>query len=685
MRRFPLVSVMVAVVATVLAVSLWTMQRAGHEALRELRESQAELAKATSAALRGYLESFDRDVRLLAELAQGTRRQPIDRPAQDRMILEAFQALATVVPPYRTIALFGPRRDPIVAVDPTEDRSQIAPALVEASAEVVKHGLQPGEAALRGPLRLGASRHFYLHGAPVGQDEAVVVTIDAAMMLEAVSRAPAGGYDLVVGDPSGAVWVGCQQRSRCLLLERDSAETAELMETIDASARGARLEAHRGLARLGLPRRVLVGVAPPVSSALGVWSVAVVGSPADLDLRQRACLWHLVLTSVGIAGAMLTVGLFMLRQHATAAALGARLQAAEELATLRERGDTILDNVPVGIMGITRDGRPAMANRFFQSRIASESDGTGTLAGWSSRLRSQLNGALAAGNAQVVTEIQAGTPQRPRDYHVRVVPLSHPTDDMEALAVVEDLSELHSLQRQLVRAEKLVTVGVLSAGIAHEVGTPLMVIRGRAEHMLESVPEGTFADGLRAIIAQIDRIASTIRQVLEFSRDQPIEVCPTDAAASIRDARALLDWRVAAKHINVVLSSGVSLPPLAAAPDQFEQVVLNLLMNACDASQEGGTIEVTLARDGVRRDHLRMEITDHGVGIAPENVNAVFDPYFTTKKRGEGTGLGLAMVSHIVRSHRGEISLKSVVNVGTTAAVVWPIAASGPASGADHA
>jgi signal transduction histidine kinase len=351
------------------------------------------------------------------------------------------------------------------------------------------------------------------------------------------------------------------------------------------------------------------------------------------------------------------------------------------MATLRERSDKIIENVPVGILGITADGRLTLANRFFQERIAKDASGTapsGTdLSQWASELRTHLDRALATGRNQILTDAVAGTQGRLSDFHIRVVPLSRPADDVEALALVEDLSELHSLQRQLVRAEKLVTVGVLSAGIAHEIGTPLAVIRVRAEHMLEQATDPRAADDLRAIVAQIDRISSTIRQVLEFSRQLPIEPGPADARGAVTQALELLDWRVSGKRLSVSVEAEESLPPVAAAADQLEQVVVNLLMNACDASANGGRIDVTLGRDAVREDCVRLAIADHGVGIPPENLNAVFDPYFTTKKHGEGTGLGLAIAAQIVRSHRGEISLKSTVGAGTVATVLWPVAERG--------
>jgi len=179
---------------------------------------------------------------------------------------------------------------------------------------------------------------------------------------------------------------------------------------------------------------------------------------------------------------------------------------------------------------------------------------------------------------------------------------------------------------------------------------------------------------LRAIISQIDHISSTIRGILEFCRTEPIEGGVADARRITARAVELLEWRLAGKHVTVKQHMAPALPPIAADPKQFEQMVINLLMNAYDASPEGAVIEVLGDIDPARPDHLRLEVVDHGTGIAPEHINAVFDPYFTTKKRGEGTGLGLAIVAHIARLHMAEVSLTSVPGAGTTAMVLWPLA-----------
>jgi signal transduction histidine kinase len=554
---------MVALVAAVLAVSLSTMGRADRAGLHELREKEAHLARDTATSLEGYVTSFDRDTRLLAALAATTRKLPTAQQAQDAAILDAFQALATVVPHYRTIALYHSGRPPIAAVDPTEDRSRIAPALVAAGAELA-HGAINGTAAVgAGPITLEGGRSFYFYAAPVGAAEAVVVTSDAGLMLEAVSRRPGDAHELVVVDPKGAVWLGCERHERCRLFPAASDEAAEIIATLDAATREGAAMAHPSVARLGLPTQAIAGVAPRIATPLGTWSVADIAPAANLETRRRGFLRQLVMTTAGVALAILAVGWLILRQHAKAAALEARVEAAEQVARL---------------------------------------------------------------------------------------------------------------QRQLVRAEKLVTVGVLSAGIAHEIGTPLAVVRGRAEHMLERRADRRDIEDLRSVVGEIDRISSTIRQVLDFSREQPVTMGRTEARTAIARALELLEWRVAARHVVVEVDAAAGLPPLAAAADQLEQVLVNLLLNACDASRPGGLIRVTAALDHARAARVRIEVADRGGGIPPHHLNAVFDPYFTTKPRGEGTGLGLAIVSQIVRSHRGEIALRSTIGVGTVVALSWPVA-----------
>jgi signal transduction histidine kinase len=232
------------------------------------------------------------------------------------------------------------------------------------------------------------------------------------------------------------------------------------------------------------------------------------------------------------------------------------------------------------------------------------------------------------------------------------------------------LAEARDLENQLVRAEKLITVGVLSTEMAHEIGSPLAVIRGRAEQVLREVRDGPRAEDLRVIIKHIDNVSTTVRQILDFSRRPAGERRAIPASLAVERARELLQWKLDARQLALDVELETELPALAADPDQLQQVLVNLLLNACDASAPGGRLRLAARTgpDGM----VRIEIADHGTGIPPEHLNAVFDPFFTTKQRGEGTGLGLPIAASIVRNHGGHIDLASQPGEGTTATVLWP-------------
>ncbi len=230
---------------------------------------------------------------------------------------------------------------------------------------------------------------------------------------------------------------------------------------------------------------------------------------------------------------------------------------------------------------------------------------------------------------------------------------------------------LRSLELQLIRAEKLATTGVLAAGIAHEVGTPLGIIRARAELLMDELRLPDTKRALEAIVQQIDRISSTIRQVLDFSRAQPVEMRSVPVASALQSTLDLLDHRFRQQQLDLQVDVRPDIPALAADANQLQQVLINVILNACDACAKGGTIAISARKDdGAGR--VRWEIRDNGAGIPEQDLLAVFDPFFTTKKRGEGTGLGLPVAASIVRNHGGEISIASVLGEGTTVTILWP-------------
>ena len=711
MKRFPLIAILVLSVAAVMAVSFEVLRRSRTRVVQEFDVAQQRLARDTATALAARLSAFDRDGTLLADLVERTRREGgDDRAWQDREILAACQALATTVSHYRTIGVFGSAgAAPIVAVDPTEEPSHTVPLLVEASVPIAVDASKMRHPSWRGPVSVAPNRSFYLYATPAGASEAVVMTIDVALLLQDVLRPPPAGAQYIVADAASVMWIDCESANTCRRGDLERPAVAPTRPPAPGTPRvlgrgrvvGGRAPPADSIDRLTPAAQAvqvlasgadtILATTQSLTTPLGVWSLILRSSTTAIDARQRGLLWQLILTSAGVIAAMLSVGVFIVRQQRTAAALEVELKAARQLADLRERSDKILDNVSVGVLGATRQGRVVFANRFLQqhkfpvSGPNDSGDNTKALTGWTSRLRPHIERALTVGRTGFISgdDPIARSPDGPTLF-VRVVPLNRPVEDVEALVLVEDLSELHELRRQLIRAEKLVTVGVLSAGIAHEVGTPLMVIRGHAEHLLERVGAShAAARGLESIMAQIDRISNTIRRVLEFSRTQPTLVTPTLLPQAIARATELLEWRFRTKRISVLTRSETALPALAADSSQLEQVLVNLLMNACDASLEDGVIEIIAASTGSAAHegappHTRIDIVDHGSGIRPEHINAIFDPYFTTKKAGEGTGLGLTIVSQIVHNHGGELSINATPGGGTTVSVLWPTASLTP-------
>jgi signal transduction histidine kinase len=238
-----------------------------------------------------------------------------------------------------------------------------------------------------------------------------------------------------------------------------------------------------------------------------------------------------------------------------------------------------------------------------------------------------------------------------------------------------------NLERSLRQSDKLASVGQLAAGLAHEIGTPLNIIGGRAEFLLRRPrTEKEVNDNLQIIRSQIDRIAGIVRQLLEFSRRREPAFRSVEVLPLVEKVIGLLEHKIAENNIAIKLNIDKSLPSISADSDQLQQVFLNLLLNSLQALPSGGRIKISAAMifdgngtlDG-KAPRLRIEFEDNGAGISPEYIGQVFDPFFTTKDIGEGTGLGLSVSYGIVKDHGGEIRVESEPGNYTRFSVFLPI------------
>ena len=208
---------------------------------------------------------------------------------------------------------------------------------------------------------------------------------------------------------------------------------------------------------------------------------------------------------------------------------------------------------------------------------------------------------------------------------------------------------------RLVRADKLATLGALATGVAHEVSTPLGVIVGRAEQLMASLEHDERSRRAVEVIAeQATRISRVVRGLLGLARGDSPAMEQVDPAALARAALELVDHRFTEAGVDVRSDIAPVLPRVACEPRLFEQVLVNLLLNACDACDGGGTVELSVHADG---DRVTFVVLDDGAGITPEAAARATEPFFTTKPAGQGTGLGLAISNEIVKHHNGTLVL----------------------------
>jgi signal transduction histidine kinase len=230
------------------------------------------------------------------------------------------------------------------------------------------------------------------------------------------------------------------------------------------------------------------------------------------------------------------------------------------------------------------------------------------------------------------------------------------------------------LMRRLRRTESLAVAGKLCSSMAHEVGTPLNIIAGRAELMLRALPKDSpLREDVDIIITQIDRISRMIRAALDPFRQRVPERAAIAPASVLEELRPLLQHFARGRGVALALSIPQEIPKVHVDMRHLQQVFINLLTNAIEATSPGGRVEVTGAPqvdDG--RPGVALAVRDTGAGIPADVLPRIFDPFFSTKPAHEGVGLGLAICRDLVRSNGSEINVASTPGEGTTFTVWLP-------------
>lgn len=244
-----------------------------------------------------------------------------------------------------------------------------------------------------------------------------------------------------------------------------------------------------------------------------------------------------------------------------------------------------------------------------------------------------------------------------------------------AVLVGLDLRRRRALEDQILRAQKLAAVGLLAAGIAHEINNPLSGVVGYSRLLLEKPLEPWIRERVEKIAASGERCRKIVEGVLLFSRQREgVKKRPLELSALVDRVISIgeYQWRM---HNVRILREGLGAAHVVGDSNQLEQVLLNLLSNAVDAMPRGGRIRVKTSREDGR---VKLEITDEGCGIPPEIVGRIFDPFFSTKEIGKGTGLGLAISYGIIKDHGGDILVRSQPGQGSTFTILLPEPPEGP-------
>jgi len=241
------------------------------------------------------------------------------------------------------------------------------------------------------------------------------------------------------------------------------------------------------------------------------------------------------------------------------------------------------------------------------------------------------------------------------------------------------LGELSATTQQLWQASKLATMGELSASIAHELNNPLATVALRVENLLMTMPEDDQKRHSLEIIAQeVDRMANLIDNLLQFSRRGHRQVSTVDVREEIANSVEFVHYHLRTRKIEVVREFADPLPTIQADRQQLRQLFLNLLTNASDAMPEGGRLIVRAEPSRLEgAPAVAIEFADTGEGIAAEDLEKIWEPFFTTKPEGKGTGLGLAICRRIVEEPGGTIDIESPAGGGTTVRMLFPATTNG--------
>ena len=378
------------------------------------------------------------------------------------------------------------------------------------------------------------------------------------------------------------------------------------------------------------------------------------------------------------------------RRHTIAMALGAFLiglavlaslflaqgykLASRALAKVRAFSDQVVENLPMGLIATDEYGKVAAYNQTAEAILGIPSDTVFAESAakvlpqelWELTERLGNSGTVVEEEVECQTASSTGVPLKISGA------VLHGDDEgfLGYVFIFRDLVEVRRLQQEVERTKRLASLGSLAAGVAHEIRNPLSSVKGFATYFREKLKDSPQdRDTATTMIQEVERLDRVIGQLLEFARPSTLKIKPIRVTDLIRHSLKLIEGDARTKGVEVKTDIPANLPRALMDADRMNQVLLNLYLNAIQAMDGGGVLQVTVSRDDSRK-LTTITVSDNGRGIEAADQERIFDPYFTTKS--DGTGLGLAIVHKILDAHGGSIKVRSQKGAGTTVTMTLP-------------
>lgn len=356
-------------------------------------------------------------------------------------------------------------------------------------------------------------------------------------------------------------------------------------------------------------------------------------------------------------------------------------QRARELARLKEFNENIIESINVGVLVIDLAGRITNWNGALEEiyglpreraigQLISEVFEAGMLQTLRELTRA---GGWGSGEPANIYKFRARSfDGRELRLNISLAPLQSKNEEFEGtLVAIEDVTERMRLEEQLQQSDKLSSIGLLAAGVAHEVNTPLTGISSYSQMLMQQIPESDpHHQLLQKIYRQTSRASSIVNNLLNFSRVSDARFVAIDLNQVLDDTIQLLEAQLHNTRIEVRRRYAETLPAAPGNAPKLQQVFMNLILNARDAMPHGGQLEISTSFDA---ESLLICFRDTGEGIPSEHLSRIYDPFFTTKQIGKGTGLGLAVSYGIIQDHGGQITVESRDGEGTRFLIRLPL------------